>query len=251
MTLIIGNYLSPYVRKVLVALEMKGVAYTIDPITPFYGTDDFAKVSPLRRIPVLIEDAVTLCDSTVICEYIEERYPGAALLPSSPADRARARWLEEYADSRMGDVFIWRIFNQFVIRRAVWGEKPDMAVVEKALGDEVPEICTYLDGEAPADGFLFGADPGLADIAVAAMFRNLGFARQGIDVERFRVLAAWIARVHALPAFTKLAQFENLLMQTPPAQQRAALSEAGAPLSQTSFGSDAPRRGIMPLGDTT
>lgn len=248
MTRVVGNYLSPYVRKVLVALEMKGVAYTIDPITPFFGNEDFAKVSPLRRIPVLIDDAVTLCDSSVICEYLEERYPAPALLPASPAERARARWLEEYADSRMGDVFIWRIFNQFVIRRAVWGEKPDMAVVEKALGEELPEICTYLEEQAPGDGFLFGADPGLADIAIAAMFRNLGFARQRIDAERFPVLTAWIARVHALPAFTKLAQFENLVMQTPPAQQRAALAEAGAPLSETSFAADAPRRGVMPLG---
>lgn len=248
MTRVVGNYLSPYVRKVLVALEMKGVAYTIDPITPFFGNDDFARISPLRRIPVLIDDAVTLCDSSVICEYLEERYPGPALLPATPAERARARWLEEYADSRMCDVFIWRIFNQFVIRRAVWGEKPDMAVVEKALGEEVPEICTYLEGEAPAEGFLFGAEPGLADIAIAAMFRNLGFARQRIDAERFPALTAWIARAHALPAFTKLAQFENLVMQTPPAQQRAALAEAGAPLSETSFGTDAPRRGVMPLG---
>jgi len=248
MTRVVGNYLSPYVRKVLVALEMKGVAYTIDPITPFFGNDDFAKVSPLRRIPVLIDDAVTLCDSAVLCESLEERYPGPALLPATPADRARARWLEEYADSRMGDVFIWRIFNQFVIRRAVWGEKPDMAVVEKALGEELPEICTYLEEQAPGAGFLFGADPGLADIAIAAMFRNLGFARQTIAPERFPALAAWIARVHALPAFTKLARFENLVMQTPPAQQRAALAEAGAPLSETSFAADAPRRGVMPLG---
>lgn len=247
MTLVVGNYLSPYVRKVLVALEMKGVAYTIDPITPFYGNDDFARISPLRRIPVLIDDAVTLSDSTVICEYLDERYPVAPLLPADPADRARARWLEEYADSRMGDVFIWRLFNQFVIRRAVWGEKPDMAVVEKALGEEVPEICTYLEAQAPAAGFLFDA-VSQADIAIGAMFRNLGFARQSIDAARFPALAAWVARIHALPAFTTLAQFENLVMQTPPALQRAALAEAGAPLSQATFGADTPRRGVMPLG---
>jgi glutathione S-transferase len=248
MTLVVGNFLSPYVRKVLIALEMKGVAYTIDPITPFYGNDAFAEVSPLRRIPVLIDDAVTLCDSTVICEYIEERYPETPLLPPTPAARARARWLEEYADSRMGDVFIWRVFNQLVIRRAVWGERPDTAVVERALGEEVPEICAYLEGGAPAQGFLFGAAPSIADIAIAAMFRNLGFARHRVDAERFPALAAWIARVHALPAFTKLAQFENLLMQTPPAEQRAALAAAGAPIAEETYGTGTPRRGVMPLG---
>jgi glutathione S-transferase len=247
MTRVVGSYLSPYVRKVLAALEIKGVAYTIDPITPFYGNDDFARVSPLRRIPVLIDDAVTLCDSSVICEYLEERYRGPALLPADPADRARARWLEEYADSRMGDVFIWRVFNQLVIRRAVWGEKPDMAVVEKALGEEVPDICAYLEAQAPAGGFLFEA-VSVADIAIGAMFRNLAFARQGMDAARWPRLAAWIARIHALPAFAALAPFEDLLMQTPPAQQRAALAAAGAPLSAESFATHTPRRGVMPLG---
>ncbi|WP_156255600.1 glutathione S-transferase family protein [Sandarakinorhabdus oryzae] len=170
MTLVVGNYLSPYVRKVLVCLTMKGVPYTIDPITPFFGNDAFAAVSPLRRIPVLIDDELTLCDSTVICEYLDERYPGPALLPTNRADRAQARWLEEFADSRMGDVIIWRLFNQLV------------------------------------------------------------------------------TRIHAQPAFEQLAQFEQLVLQTPPANQRAALLAAGAPLSETSFGADVPRRGVMPLG---
>jgi hypothetical protein len=50
---IIGNYISPYVRKVLVCLELKGIDYEIDPIAPFVGNDQFSQLSPLRRIPVL------------------------------------------------------------------------------------------------------------------------------------------------------------------------------------------------------
>ena len=52
---IVGNYISPYVRKVLVCLEAKGIGYDIDPITPFIGDDRFSALNPLRRIPVLIE----------------------------------------------------------------------------------------------------------------------------------------------------------------------------------------------------
>jgi len=59
MIRIIGSYLSPYVRKVLVALELKGLPYEIDPIVPFMGDERFSRLSPLRRIPVYIDGRVT------------------------------------------------------------------------------------------------------------------------------------------------------------------------------------------------
>ena len=70
---IIGNYISPYVRKVLVFLDLKGIPYEIDPIVPFFGDDRFSKLSPVRRMRVLIDDLVTLTDSSVICQYLEDR----------------------------------------------------------------------------------------------------------------------------------------------------------------------------------
>jgi glutathione S-transferase len=53
---IVGSYLSPYVRKVLVVLDLKGIPYEIDPIVPFFGNERFSALSPIRRIPVLIDD---------------------------------------------------------------------------------------------------------------------------------------------------------------------------------------------------
>jgi glutathione S-transferase len=118
---IIGSYASPYARKVLACLHLKGLDYEIDPIVAFMGDDSFTRLSPLRRVPVLIDDQVTLADSSVICHYLEDRYPEPALYPAEVADRARARWLEEYADTRMGDVFIWGLFNEAVLGPAIWG----------------------------------------------------------------------------------------------------------------------------------
>ncbi len=98
------------------ALSSKGIAYEVDHIVPFFGDDRFSKLSPLRRIPVLVDGDLVLSDSSVICQYIEDKQPAPALLPADIRDRARARWLEEFADTRMGDVFIWRLFNQIAIR---------------------------------------------------------------------------------------------------------------------------------------
>src|SRR5262245_261519 len=60
----IGSYLSPYVRKVLVLLELKEVAYRIDPIVPFFGNEEFERLSPLRQIPVLVDGDLVLNDSS-------------------------------------------------------------------------------------------------------------------------------------------------------------------------------------------
>ncbi len=241
---IIGSYLSPYVRKVLACLDLKGLAYEIDPIVPFMGDDRFTRLSPLRRVPVLVDDRVTLCDSTVICQYLEDRYPQPALYPADIVDRARARWLEEFADSRMGDVFIWGLFDHAVISPAVWGTPRDRAVIDRIVSEEIPPVLDYLESQLPREGFLFGA-PGVADISIAAFLRNAGFARYRVDAQRWPQVAGFVDRVLGLDCLTKLQPFEAVMMRTPIREQRAALASAGAPLTAESFGSDAPRRGVM------
>jgi len=241
---IIGSYISPYVRKVLVALHLKGIDYRIDPIVPFYGDERFSKLSPVRRIPVLIDDRVTLADSSVICQYLEDRHPTPALYPCDVADRANARWLEEFADTRMGEVFIWRLFNQLVINRFVWGEKADQAIVDRAINEEIPSILDYLEGLLPADGFLFG-DVSIADVSIAAFFRNAEFARYSVEAGRWPKTAAFVKRALDLDAFVRLRPFEDLSTRTPIERHRAALRDAGAPISEETYGTPRPRRGIL------
>ena len=244
--LIIGSYLSPYVRKVLVCLEIKGIPYEVDHLVPFFGDDRFSKLSPLRRIPVLVDGDLVLSDSSVICQYLEDLEPTPALFPADIRDRARARWLEEFADTRMGDVFIWRLFNQIAIRPSVWGEKGDRALVDKTLAEHVPAVLDYLESEAPAEGFRFGS-LGLADIAPACFFRNAGWVRFQIDAGRWPRAAAWMARTLTSPAFTKLAALEDGVLRTPIAEQREKLRSLGAPISADTLAAASPRRGVMPI----
>jgi glutathione S-transferase len=241
---IVGTYISPYVRKVLVFLDVKKIPYQIDPIIPFMGDERFSRISPLRRIPVLIDDQVTLSDSSVICQYLEDRHPDPPLYPRDVAARAQARWLEEFADTRMGEVFIWRLFNQVAINPFVWGKETDQGVVERTLAQDVPDVLDYLEVALPESGFLFER-LSVADVAIATFFRNAAFARFTIDGSRWPVTAAFVERVLRLDCFARLVPFEERLMRTPIPQHRAILAEMGAPLTAESYGTTAPRRGIM------
>jgi glutathione S-transferase len=241
---IIGGPGSPYVRKVLAVCEMKGVPYRLDPIVPFFGDDRFSELNPLRRIPVFIDDEVSVSDSTVICEYLEERYPSPALLPATPAERARARWIEEFADTRIGDVFIWRIFYEAVINPFIWQKPRDREKIARIVAEELPEVMGHLEKLAPADGFLFGA-VSIADISVAVSFRNLMWARVELDKARWPKASAWVERTTATPALAKATRMADKIVQAMPDRHRAILAELGVPLTETTVAAGAPRRGPM------
>jgi len=243
---IIGSYVSPYVRKVLACVALKGLDYEIDPITPFFGDEDFTRLSPLRRIPVLVHDDLVLCDSSVICAWLDEAFPERPLLPASPADRARARWFEEYADTRLGDVFIWGLFYQKRVHPAVWGEPGDAARVEKTLAKDAPAVLDYLEGELPASGFLFG-EIGLADISIASFFRTASYVDFAIDAARWPRTAAFVARTLDHPCLADLYPFELAQIGANPTGRRQALIAAGAPLAAETVGTRQPQKGIMTL----
>jgi glutathione S-transferase len=243
---IIGSFVSPYVRKVLACMNLKGLSYEVDPITPFFGDDEFERLSPLRRIPLLVDGDFTICDSSVICAYLDDAYPGHPLFPADPKDRARARWLEEFADTRLGDVFIWNFFYQKVVRPLVWGEPSDEERIEKSLDEDIPAALDYLESQLPADGFLFG-EIGAADIAIASFFRNGAYAGYEPDAMRWPRTAGFVERTLAHPAIASLLKYEDVQRNAKIKSRRQALLEAGAPLTSETMGLREPRRGMMRL----
>lgn len=242
--LIIGSHISPYVRKVIVALALKGVDFEIDPIVPFFGNDEFSRLSPLRRIPVLIDGDLVLNDSTVICEYLDEAYPEPPMMPRSPADRAHARWMEEYADSRLGDLIIWRFFYRRVVAPRVHKLPPDEDAIAQVTGVDLPEAMDWIEARAPEAGFLFG-HLCTVDVTYAAFFRNALIAGWTIDAARWPKTAAWIARVEAVPAFAETIRVEQAVISAPASERRAAMIAAGVKVSETTYAAAAPQRSIM------
>jgi len=210
--IVYGGSVSPFVRKVRVVLAEKGVEYTLESVNPFSPPPGFLEISPLKRIPVLrdtdLPEPNTLPDSSVICDYLEHKYPTPSLYPTEPFARARALWYEEYADSQMASTIGGGLFFQRVIK-LLMRQKPDEEVCKVTLTEKIPPIFDYLEKEVADREFLAGKAFSIADIAVATMIVNFEHAGEAVDAGRWPKLAAYIKRIHARPSFKALIDEEQ------------------------------------------
>ncbi len=230
-------------------LSIKGIPYEIDPIVPFYGNEEFSKVSPLRRIPVFTDDKVTLCDSSVICQYLEDRYSSPnfiSIYPNDIGNRAKARWYEEYADTYMGDIFIWQYHNEMVIKPNVWRKKSDQTIIDRSLNIEIPKVLKYLEENVPKEGYMFGENHiTIADISITSFFRNLFIANPKFDVKQYPFTFSYINKILSLSHFQLLIPFEKISLTNSILNHRTALVKGNAPISNQTFGIDKPRPGAF------
>ena len=113
--------LSPFSAKVRIVLAEKGLPYELHDVawtrSSLWGEkpDDFLALSPRGQVPVLIDGELVIPDSTVICDYLEERYPDVPLMPSDPEGRARCRVLEDQSDFALTEfvtVLIREVFRK-------------------------------------------------------------------------------------------------------------------------------------------
>jgi glutathione S-transferase len=97
-----ANFASPYALVTFVGLLEKEVPFDIKSVDLAAHANDgpeFAKTSITRRVPTLVHDGFALSESSAICEYIDETFPGTRLYPSEPRDRARARQVQAWLRS--------------------------------------------------------------------------------------------------------------------------------------------------------
>jgi glutathione S-transferase len=202
---------SPFVRKVRVALAEKSIPYDLVPVFPAAADEDFRKVSPLGKIPGFRDGDKAFSDSSVICLYLEKKHPSPALLPSDPYEYARSLWFDEYADSHIVSVFGPKIFLERILAKRFFNREPNLEVAEKAIKEEVPPICAYLESQLTGE-WLAGNQLSVGDIAVCSQFVNLFLAGVSIDTAKFPKLARYVARVHERPSFANCIAEDKALV---------------------------------------
>lgn len=213
MLKVYGALLSPFVRKVRTVLVEKQIEYSLVPMNPFEKSEELLKRSPLGRIPALEdEQGRSLADSSVIVEYLEERFPTPALFPRDPYDRARVRWFDEYADGGMAPNLTGKIFFQRVISAKLLKTPADDGIVQSAIR-EIPNYFGYLERELGRNEYLVGNAFTLADVSVACQIVNLGHAGIEVDASKFPTVASWFGRVSARPSLAGLIEQDRGFLQ--------------------------------------
>jgi len=202
---VIGSGVSPYVRKVCVFLAEKNLSYEHDPMIPMNVSDEYKKKSPLGKIPCLEHDGRPIPDSSVICDYLERVFPDPPLYPEDPYDRARALFLEEYADTKMVDAGI-AVFQERVLAKRFFQREPEQAKVDQAINEGMPPFLDYLEEQIGENEYLVAGRFTLADIAVASPYVNFLYADYRPDASRWPKLAAYLDRIHSRPSFKALIE---------------------------------------------
>jgi glutathione S-transferase len=173
----------PYCARVRIALEEKGIEYEAVAVDLQDRPQWIYEKNSTGRVPVVEEDAWLLPESSVIMEYLDERYPEPPLLPLDAADRALARvWIFRHDDFTR---------PYYALRRG-----------EDGAAARFDEQLATLDGALERQQWLTGPSYGLADIAYVPWVIR---ARDvlGVSLHAFPALRSWLARLEERPAVAR------------------------------------------------
>lgn len=200
--------ISLFARKVEIALAEKALRFERE-VVAFSQAAGYApkhpavlSANPKGQVPVLIDGDLTLFDSTVILEYLEDAYPDPPLYPDTPVGRARCRLLELTADE------ILLVPVRSLMHRSE-PPHPDPQTRARQEADAARGEAAIRDLYGNLEAGLGDADYfcGRFSVADIALFMTVLFALRlkGPRLDGHPALAAWYARVKARPAVATIA----------------------------------------------
>lgn len=192
-----GTLRSTNGSKTKVVLEEKGLPYTVRTVKPgdvWKKVPEVLQYHPLGKVPWIIDGDHVIYDSTVINEYLEDRYPQKSLLPADPVARARVRALENYGDEGVLSTHLPLIWMPW------WSppEARDAEGMERGRERLRAQTFPFLERELNGRDYLCGGFS-LADVPFMAVAMVLGV--DGMDLTGFPAVAAYLARLRTRPSF--------------------------------------------------
>lgn len=201
--ILIGQFDSPFVRRVGIALELYGLPFEHRPWSVFGNVAEIRPFNPLVRVPTLVlDDGDVLIESHAILDYLDSLVPvDARLFPTAEPARHRAIKVAALAtglaDKAVSLFYEKRLHTE---TSAIWIDR---------CRAQIGAVLAVLEAERAgiATAWWFSDRLGHADIAVACALRFVREAHPGlIDWSAFPALTAHAAACEALPAFHRIAQ---------------------------------------------
>lgn len=201
--IVFGVRRSVYVRIARLALEEKGVAYDLDEVDVFAPGGPppaYLERQPFGRMPAFEHDGFRLYESGAITRYVDEAFPGPALQPSTPRERARVNQIVSIVDSYAYRTMVWDVMVERLRAREVHGRDPDEAKIAAAL--KRAETCCRALADLTRDGpWLTGPAATLADLHAAPIFAYFRRTPEGAAMlARHGTLQRWWDAVDARPS---------------------------------------------------
>ena len=193
-------WLSPFSRKVRIALREKNLACDLRIEKVWERRVEFLSINVAGTVPVLVEeDGTVLCDSAVICEYLEEAYPEVPLLGEGLAQRAEVRRLAAWFDQRFAREVTDNLYGEKMMKNALGLGEPNSSALRAGYAN-IRYHLEYIGWLAERRRFLAGDRFSLADIAAAAQLSTLDYIGD-VPWDRFEGAREWYARIKSRPSF--------------------------------------------------
>jgi len=187
--------LSPYAQKVKIALLEKNVAFEATIPDLFGGGEPaFQAANPRREVPALVDGEVAIFDSTIILEYIEDRWPQPPLLPVGAAARARVRQIEEMCDTYY-EAINWALYEVRVFQRAT-GDVADRLLARAS--EQTAGANAWLERQLGGAAWFNGDQFGWGDLSAVPVVHAA--AVSGNAPPEGSKLAGWLERVRVRPS---------------------------------------------------
>ena len=202
--ILIGQYDSPFVRRVAVAMQHYGLPYEHRPWSVWAQAEEIAEFNPLRRVPVLLlDDGEALIESAAILDAIDEIAAAKPAMIERQGKERRAALRVCALATGLADKAVSLLYETVLRpnekRSAVWTDR--CATQIRAVLDVIEADRAARTGE-----FWFGR-LGHADVAVACAMRFLGEAHPALfEAMACPALRAHSARCEAMPCFRAVVQ---------------------------------------------
>lgn len=199
MVLLIHHAVSPYCRKIRIALSEKKMLFVLKDEEPWNLSPDVYKLNPAGELPIFLSDGNVVAGNYAISEFLEDINHEVRLLPEDVKAHAEVRRLTEWFDEKFYREVYRNIVMEKIHKRFAKGLAPDSRILKIGLNNLNFHL-EYIDWLCERNNYLAGEDISLADITAAAHLSIIDYLGD-VPWDGYRNAKVWYSKMKSRPSF--------------------------------------------------